>query len=66
MENPERVFTKKQIYDAVWEDDYLYDSNTIMVHISRIRNKIEKNPQNPVYIKTIKGIGYKLCREIKN
>lgn len=66
MGNPERVFTKKQIYAAVWEDDYLYDSNTIMVHISRIRNKIEKDPQNPAIIKTIKGIGYKLCREIKN
>ncbi|MEL7648656.1 MAG: response regulator transcription factor [Sedimentibacter sp.] len=63
MENPERVFTKKQIYAAVWEDDYLYDCNTVMVHISRIRNKIEKDPQNPAYIKTIKGIGYKFCRE---
>ena len=65
MENPERVFTKKQIYSAVWEEDYLYDYNTVMVHISRIRNKIEKDPQNPQYIKTIKGIGYKLCKEIK-
>ena len=64
MENPERVFTKKQIYSAVWEEDYLYDYNTVMVHISRIRNKIEKDPQNPAYIKTIKGIGYKFCKEI--
>ncbi|KAB3525515.1 response regulator transcription factor [Alkaliphilus serpentinus] len=62
MENPERVFTKKQLYSAAWEDDYLYDDNTIMVHISRIRNKIEADPHNPVYIKTIKGVGYKFCK----
>lgn len=65
MENPERVFTKKQLYNAVWQDDYLYDENTVMVHISRLRNKIEENPGKPYYIKTIKGIGYKLCREMK-
>jgi DNA-binding response OmpR family regulator len=60
MEHPEKVFTKKQLYHAVWEDDYYYDDNTIMVHISHLRNKIELDPQNPVYIKTIRGIGYKL------
>ncbi len=62
MENPERVFTKKQLYTAVWDEDYYYDDNTIMVHISHIRNKIEDDPKNPVFIKTIKGIGYKLVR----
>lgn len=60
MESPERVFTKKQLYNAVWDDDYYYDDNTIMVHISHLRNKIEDDPQNPEYIKTIRGIGYKL------
>lgn len=60
MENPERVFTKKQLYNAVWDDDYYYDDNTIMVHISHLRNKIEADPQNPEYIKTIRGLGYKL------
>lgn len=60
MENPQRVFTKKQLYAAVWEGDYYYDDNTIMVHISHLRNKIEADPQNPEYIKTIRGIGYKL------
>ncbi|KPU42870.1 alkaline phosphatase synthesis transcriptional regulatory protein PhoP [Oxobacter pfennigii] len=58
-ENPERVFTKKQLYHAVWDEDLYYDDNTIMVHISHIRNKIEINPQEPEYIKTIRGIGYK-------
>lgn len=60
MENAERVFTKKQLYTAVWDEDYYYDDNTIMVHMSHLRNKIEVDPQNPEYIKTIRGIGYKL------
>jgi DNA-binding response OmpR family regulator len=60
MEKPERVFTRKQLYSAVWEDEYYYDDNTIMVHISRLRNKIEDDPQNPGYLKTVRGIGYKL------
>lgn len=59
MENPERVFTKKQLYLAVWDEDIYYDGNTIMVHISHLRNKIETDPKNPEYIKTIRGIGYK-------
>jgi DNA-binding response OmpR family regulator len=59
MENPEKVYTKKQLYIAVWEDDYYYDDNTIMVHISHLRSKIEDDPQNPEYLKTIRGIGYK-------
>lgn len=66
MENPERVFTKKQLYLAVWDSEYYYDDNTIMVHISHLRNKIETNPQNPEYIKTIRGIGYKLHRTGEN
>ncbi|MDP3387908.1 MAG: response regulator transcription factor [Eubacteriales bacterium] len=62
MENPERVFTKKQLYSAVWNEDYYYDDNTIMVHISHLRGKIEANSKQPVYLKTIKGIGYKLSK----
>ncbi len=60
MENPEKVFTKRQLYHAVWDEEYYFDDNTIMVHISRIRNRIEDDPQNPKYLKTIRGIGYKL------
>lgn len=59
MKNPERIFTKKQIYESAWDDIYYGDSNTIMVHISIIREKIENNPKKPRYIKTIRGIGYK-------
>ena len=60
MEHREHVFTKKQLYNAVWDDGTYYDDNTVMVHISRLRAKLETDPQNPEYIKTIRGIGYKL------
>jgi DNA-binding response OmpR family regulator len=60
IEHPERVFTKRQLYQAVWGEEYYFDDNTVMVHISRIRNRIEDDPQEPKYLKTIRGIGYKL------
>ncbi|PKM61159.1 MAG: DNA-binding response regulator [Firmicutes bacterium HGW-Firmicutes-4] len=59
IKNPDKVFTKKQLYRQIWEEDLYYDDNTIMVHISRLRNKIETDPRKPEYIKTIRGIGYK-------
>jgi len=60
LENPGKVYTKKQLYEIVWENPYYGDSNTIMVHISHIREKIEDDPKNPKYLKTIRGIGYKM------
>ncbi|WP_394926707.1 response regulator transcription factor [uncultured Robinsoniella sp.] len=57
--NRGKVFTKKQIYRAVWEDEYAFDDNNIMVHIRRLRKKIEPCPEKPVYIITIWGVGYK-------
>ncbi len=60
MEHPERVFTKQQLYQAAWDEDFYFDDNTVMVHISRIRSRIEDDAQNPEYLKTIRGIGYKL------
>ncbi len=65
MENPNRVFTKKQLYNAVWKEEYLYDENTVMVHISRLRNKLESIDVANC-IKTIKGIGYKFIGERKS
>lgn len=58
--NNGRVFTKKQIYSAVWKDEYAFDDNNIMVHIRRLRKKIELNPEQPELIQTIWGVGYKL------
>lgn len=60
MENPEKVFTKRQLYHAVWGEEFYFDDNTVMVHISRIRARIEDDPQKPKYLKTVRGIGYKL------
>ena len=51
------VVTSEQLYEAVWHN-HIVDNNTIMVHISKLRNKIEENPKMPTYIKTIRGIGY--------
>lgn len=58
--NPKRVFTKAQIYSFAWNDDYFGDENVINVHMRRLREKIEDNPSEPKYIKTLWGIGYKL------
>jgi len=58
--HPQRVFTKAQIYQLVWGDDYFGDDNALNVHIRRLREKIEDDPANPRYIQTLWGIGYKL------
>lgn len=57
MEHPGQVFTKGQIYRQVW-DEHVVDDNTIMVYIKRIREKIEDDSRKPVYIKTVRGVGY--------
>ncbi len=60
MEAPGRVYSKRQIYEYAWEDDYHGDDNTIMVHISHLRDKVEIDPKKPVYITTIRGVGYRM------
>ena len=59
LKNPDKVFTKKQLYKAVWNDEYCFDDNTITVTISRLRSKIEKVDKK--YIHTIRGLGYKFA-----
>lgn len=58
-QNPGRVFSKEQIYDAVWKEPYSGDYNIVMSHISHIREKIEDDPGHPVYIQTVWGVGYR-------
>ncbi len=60
IQNPQKVYTKNQIYSSVWNDVYIGDENAVNVHISRLRGKIEDNPRDPKYIVTVWGIGYKL------
>ncbi|GAA0114919.1 response regulator transcription factor [Clostridium senegalense] len=54
------VLSISKIYEAVWKEDFLKSNNTVMVHITNIREKIEDDPKNPIYIKTIWGVGYKI------
>lgn len=60
FENPDRVFTKKQIYTFIWNEDYYGEENVINVHIRRLREKIEDDPSEPKIVVTVWGIGYKL------
>ena len=59
MKKPGRVFTKAQIYECINGEYYQSDDNSLMVHIYRIREKIEEDSKNPTYIKTVRGLGYK-------
>lgn len=60
VENPNKVYTKSQIYSSVWNEAYINDENAVNVHISRLRNKIEDDSKNPKYIITVWGIGYRV------
>lgn len=59
MKNPNRIFTRENLYNEAWEDEYLYDSDTINAHISNLRSKIKKVTGDN-YIETVWSIGYKL------
>ena len=59
-ENPNMVFSKEQLFVRIWGYDYIGDSATVMVHINRIREKIEDDPKNPTVIETVWGAGYRL------
>jgi len=59
MRNSGRVLTRSQLIDRVWGSDYFGDTKTLDVHIKRLRAKIEKDPANPTYIQTVRGLGYK-------
>ncbi len=59
-ENAGKVFSMDQIYEEVWNEPSFNPENTVAVHIRRIREKIEINPKNPMYLKVVWGIGYKI------
>ncbi|HLR65744.1 MAG TPA: response regulator transcription factor [Virgibacillus sp.] len=60
LKNANQILTKEQIYEHVWEEDYLENDKTLMVHIRYLREKIEKDAAHPTIIETIRGIGYRL------
>lgn len=59
-EHPKKIFFNQELYEAIWKRPYMYSANnTIMVHIRNLRKKLDVDPQNPVYIKTVWGKGYR-------
>lgn len=62
MKSPGRVFTKNQIFEFINGQYIESDDNTLMVHISKLREKIEDDPKNPKYLKTVRGLGYRFER----
>ena len=58
--NPGKVFSIENIYQSVWQESFIQSDNTVMVHIRKIREKLEKDPRKPRYIKTVWGVGYKI------
>ncbi|YCA41904.1 response regulator transcription factor [Bacillus sp. JZ8] len=63
LSHPERVFTKAQLFKEGWGEEYIEDDNTVMVHIRKLRKKIEKDPSDPLFIQTVWGIGYRFQGE---
>ena len=61
-ENRGKVFSIENIYSSVWKQDFMQSDNTVMVHIRKVREKIEEDPRKPKYIKTVWGVGYKIDR----
>ena len=59
MRSPGRVFSKEQIYDIIWNEPYSGDCNVVMRNICNIREKIEDDPGQPMYIQTVRGVGYR-------
>ncbi|MDV4151875.1 response regulator transcription factor [Clostridium sp. AL.422] len=60
--NRGKVFSIENIYNSVWKQDFMQSDNTVMVHIRKVREKIEQDPRKPKYIKTVWGVGYKIDR----
>lgn len=63
LTNPNRILSKETLFERVWGEEFFGSDNTVMVHIRRLREKIEVDPSNPVFIVTIKGLGYKFVIE---
>jgi two-component system alkaline phosphatase synthesis response regulator PhoP len=60
VKNKGRVLSREQLLNAIWDYDFVGDTRIVDVHISHLREKIEQNTRKPIYIKTIRGLGYKL------
>lgn len=61
LERPNQVVSRADLMKEVWETDFLEDTRTLEVHICLLRRKIEENPHNPRYLRTMRGVGYRFC-----
>lgn len=64
LEYPNKTFSKANIYEAIWQEPYYYEDNTLNVHMSNLRNKLKKADGEEEYIETVWGIGYRLSENI--
>ncbi|MBO0997895.1 response regulator transcription factor [Bacillus sp. SD075] len=62
MHHPNQILSKETLFEHVWDDDFFGSDNTVMVHIRRLREKIEADPSKPSFLITVKGLGYKLTK----
>lgn len=63
LENPKRTFSKVNIYERLWEDEFLVNDDILNTHISNLRNKLKKANNEVKYIETVWGLGYRLCKD---
>ena len=61
MRHPDQIFSREDLYEQIWGLEALGDNITVAVHINRLRDKIEENPQNPRHLQTVWGVGYRFC-----
>lgn len=61
MQHPDQLFGREDLYEHIWGLESMGDNITVAVHINRLREKIEKDPQNPRYLQTVWGAGYRFC-----
>lgn len=64
LQNPNQILSKETLFEKVWGEDSFGSDNTVMVHIRRLREKIEDNPSSPKYLLTVKGLGYKFSTKV--
>ena len=62
ISHPNQVFTREQLLDQIWGYEYFGETRTVDVHIRSLRRKLEENPEQPQYIRTVRGIGYKFVK----
>ena len=63
MKSPRRVFTREELMDHLWNGSFYGDLRSVDVHVRHLRQKVERDPANPVLIRTVRGVGYALGRE---